>query len=313
MSLASPDRGSAALTSTMTYAATTLTADVEDATTTTTAAASPAPSDYTTMMTAPPPGSRPGLRHNHDPPGKPDDAHNNNMHAAGPAKSGDWQDAVVDSGIEELDSHSSDHHLEMLGMKPERGGGGGGGGGGGDGAKAGEHQDPCMSYAGSESVQVQNMKTAIPVFPKITHYKEAGGRAPPVALRRQSSTHPAAGVAPPSHADEDFRREGTVAEERKRRQNRSKLEDGFGSTLAACLDRPVDPRTVGWGDVPEPDRPGGGLHRGGISHEGRRLHSPLSGVKASIINELSSKLQQMGSVKSMDDWSHAPKSPTMHR
>ncbi|KAJ3608449.1 hypothetical protein NHX12_025496 [Muraenolepis orangiensis] len=212
-----------------------------------------ASSDYTVAM----PGSRQGP-HN---PGKPSDPH---THPAALSKGGDWQEAVVDSGIEELDSHSSsDHHLEMLGM---------------------------------------------------THYKEAGGRAPPVALRRQCSTNPAS-VQPQrqTHVEEDIRREGPVAEERKRRLNRNKAEGAFGSTLAACLDRPVDGRTVGWGETVEPDRAGGGLHRGGISHEGRRLHSPLSGVKASIINELSSKLQQMGNVKSMDDWSHAPKSPTMHR
>uniref|UniRef100_A0A3B4YFU3 SH3 and multiple ankyrin repeat domains 1 n=1 Tax=Seriola lalandi dorsalis TaxID=1841481 RepID=A0A3B4YFU3_SERLL len=49
-----------------------------------------------------------------------------------------WQDAVVDSGIEELDSHSSsDHHLEMLGLSGLRGerGGVGGDGRGGEGER----------------------------------------------------------------------------------------------------------------------------------------------------------------------------------
>uniref|UniRef100_A0A3B4YC54 SH3 and multiple ankyrin repeat domains 1 n=1 Tax=Seriola lalandi dorsalis TaxID=1841481 RepID=A0A3B4YC54_SERLL len=159
-----------------------------------------------------------------------------------------WQDAVVDSGIEELDSHSSsDHHLEMLGLSGLRGerGGVGGDGRGGEGERGSEHQDPCTTYSGGQTFEVHSAKLANPVFPKMTHYKEGGGRGQSVALRRQNSTNPA----------------------------------------------PL----------------------GGMVLESRRLHSPLSGVKASIINELSSKLQQMSSMKSMDDWSHTPKSPTMHR
>uniref|UniRef100_A0A3Q1GXJ0 SH3 and multiple ankyrin repeat domains 1 n=1 Tax=Acanthochromis polyacanthus TaxID=80966 RepID=A0A3Q1GXJ0_9TELE len=171
---------------------------------------------------------------------------------------GDWQDAVVDSGIEELDSHSSsDHHLEMLGLGGLRGerGGIGGDGRGGEGEKGGEHQDPCTTYSGGQTFEVHSAKLANPVFPKMTHYKEGGGRAPSVALRRQNSTNPA----------------------------------------PLQLQRQI------------------AIQRGGLLMEGRRLHSPLSGVKASIINELSSKLQQMSGMKSMDDWSHTPKSPTMHR
>uniref|UniRef100_A0A3B4YVL8 SH3 and multiple ankyrin repeat domains 1 n=1 Tax=Seriola lalandi dorsalis TaxID=1841481 RepID=A0A3B4YVL8_SERLL len=168
-------------------------------------------------------------------------------------------DAVVDSGIEELDSHSSsDHHLEMLGLSGLRGerGGVGGDGRGGEGERGSEHQDPCTTYSGGQTFEVHSAKLANPVFPKMTHYKEGGGRGQSVALRRQNSTNPA----------------------------------------------PL-----------QLQRQSGGLQRGGMVLESRRLHSPLSGVKASIINELSSKLQQMSSMKSMDDWSHTPKSPTMHR
>uniref|UniRef100_A0A3B5A4T6 SH3 and multiple ankyrin repeat domains protein 1-like n=1 Tax=Stegastes partitus TaxID=144197 RepID=A0A3B5A4T6_9TELE len=160
--------------------------------------------------------------------------------------------AVVDSGIEELDSHSSsDHHLEMLGLGGLRGERGGIGvdGRGGEGEKGVEHQDPCTTYSGGQTFEVHSAKLANPVFPKMTHYKEGGGRGPSVALRRQNSTNPA----------------------------------------PLQLQR-----------------------QSGLLMEGRRLHSPLSGVKASIINELSSKLQQMSGMKSMDDWSHTPKSPTMH-
>uniref|UniRef100_A0A672H813 SH3 and multiple ankyrin repeat domains 1 n=1 Tax=Salarias fasciatus TaxID=181472 RepID=A0A672H813_SALFA len=138
-----------------------------------------------------------------------------------------YDNAVVDSGIEELDSHSSsDHHLEMLGLSGLRGerGGAGGDGRGCEAERNSEHQDPCTTYSGGQTAEVHATKMANPVFPKMTHYKDAGGRVP-----------------------------------------------------------------------------------GTIVVEGRRLHSPLSGVKASIINELSSKLQQMSGMKIH---SHPPHSPT---
>ncbi|KAM4623881.1 SH3 and multiple ankyrin repeat domains protein 1-like [Polymixia lowei] len=295
------DRGTATLTTTMTYATTTMTATAAATTTT----ASPSSTDYSVTL----PGHKVGVSTG----GKAGDHHH---HPAMMPKSGDWQDTVVDSGIEELDSHSSsDHHLEMLGLtglRGERGGGGGGGGGGEGGEKGGEQHDAYMTFSGGQTFEVHNAKPANPVFPKMTHYKEVGGKGPPVVLRRQSSTHPASTqLQRHSNPDEDARREAAVAEERKHRQSRSKMEDGFGSTLAACLERPAENRAVGWEEVMEQERGGGGIQRSGMTLEGRRVHSPLSGVKASIINELSSKLQQMGNIKSMDDW--MPKSPTMHR
>uniref|UniRef100_A0A3Q2EIZ5 SH3 and multiple ankyrin repeat domains 1 n=1 Tax=Cyprinodon variegatus TaxID=28743 RepID=A0A3Q2EIZ5_CYPVA len=165
-------------------------------------------------------------------------------------KSGDWQDTVVDSGIEELDSHSSsDHHLEMLGLSGLRGEkiGHGGNAQGREGEKVSDHQDTCITYRGGQTFELHTSKLANPVFPKMTHYKE-------------------------------------------HKQSRPRIEDGFSSALAQV-----------------------GVQHGGMVMEGRRLHSPFSGVKANIINELSSKLQQMSSMRSMDDWSHAPKSPNIHR
>uniref|UniRef100_A0AAV2LIK4 SAM domain-containing protein n=1 Tax=Knipowitschia caucasica TaxID=637954 RepID=A0AAV2LIK4_KNICA len=190
------DRGSAALTTTMTYTTITMTTTTAASTTTT-----PTTSDYSMI------GSKVGMA----PGGRAADHphQSNTVH-----KSGEWQDGVVDSGIEELDSHSSsDHHLEMLDARGKLG--------------------------------------------------------------------------------------------------RSKMEDGFSTTLAACLERPMDNRQVTWVDLEEHDQ--GRIQRGAVAMDGRRMHSPLSGVKANIINELSSKLQQMGGMKSMDDWSQTPKSPTMNR
>ena len=292
------DRGMAALTATMTYATTTMTTSAAASTTTT----SPSSSDYSMTMAGPKAGISTGGKaadHTHHPTIIP--------------KGGDWQDAVVDSGIEELDSHSSsDHHLEMLGLSGLRGERGGMGGGG-EGERGGEHQDPCTTYSGGQTFEVHSAKQANPVFPKMTHYKEGGGRAPSVALRRQNSTNPAPLQLHRQNNPEDIRLDGALADERKRKQSRSKMEDGFSSALAACLERPMDTRSVGWVEVGEHELGGGGMQRDVMVLEGRKLHSPLSGVKASIINELSSKLQQMSSMKSMDDWSHTPKSPTMHR
>ncbi|XP_047465238.1 SH3 and multiple ankyrin repeat domains protein 1-like isoform X2 [Mugil cephalus] len=293
------DRGTATLTTTMTYATTTMTATTAATTTTT----SPASSDYSMTMAGPKAGLSTG--------GKAADHMN---HTTILSKSGDWQDAVVDSGIEELDSHSSsDHHLEMLGLSGLRGerAGIGGDGRGGEGEKGGEHQDPCTTYSGGQTFEVHNAKLANPVFPKMTHYKEGGGRGPSVALRRQNSTNPAPLQLQRQSNPEDGSLDGTYVDDRKHKQSRSKMEDGFSSALAACLERPMETRPLGWGEIGEHEH--SIIQRGGIVLEGRRIHSPLSGVKASIINELSSKLQQMSGMKSMDDWSHTPKSPTMHR
>lgn len=291
------DRGSATLTTTMTYATTTMTASAAASTTTT----SPSSSDYSMTMAGPKTG--------HSMDGRAND-HTNNPSII--HKSGDWQDAVVDSGIEELDSHSSsDHHLEMLGLSGLRGDRGGDGRGG-EAEKAGEHQDSCTTYSGGQTFEVHSARVANPVFPKMTHYKEGGGRGPPVALRRQNSTNPAPLQLQRQSNPEDTRLDGGLADERKHKQSQSKMEDGFSSALTACLERPMDTRSLGWDEVGD-DLGGGRMQRDGMFLEGRRIHSPLSGVKASIINELSSKLQQMSSMKSMDDWSHTPKSPTMHR
>ncbi len=293
------DRGTAALTATLTYATTTMTATAAATTT------SPASSDYNMTMA----GHKAGLSTG----GK---AADHTHHPTIIPKGGDWQDAVVDSGIEELDSHSSsDHHLEMLGLSGLRGerGGIGGDGRGGEGERGGEHQDPCTTYSGGQTFEVHSANLANPVFPKMTHYKEGGGRGPTVALRRQNSTNPAPLQLQRQSNPEDARFDGAVADERKRKQSRSKMEDGFSSALAACLERPMETRSVGWVEVGEHELGGGEVQRDGMLLESRRLHSPLSGVKASIINELSSKLQQMSGMKSMDDWSHTPKSPTMHR
>ncbi len=230
----------------MTYATTTMTASAAASTTTT----SPSSSDYSMTMA----GHKTGLSTG----GKADHTH----HPTIIPKSGDWQDAVVDSGIEELDSHSSsDHHLEMLGLSGLRGekGGIGGDGRGREGDRGGEHQDPCTAYSGGQTFEVHSAKLANPVFPKMTHYKDGGGRSLPVALRRQNSTNPAPLQLHGQSNLDDPRLDGVLTDERKRKHSRSKMEDGFSSTLAACLERPMDTRSVGWSGVGEHELSGGGV------------------------------------------------------
>ncbi|XP_028331473.1 SH3 and multiple ankyrin repeat domains protein 1-like isoform X2 [Gouania willdenowi] len=291
------DRGTAALTATMTYATTTMT-ETAAATTITTSSSF---SDYSVTTTGP--------KFNLGTGGRVTDL---NYHTTNLPKTGEWQDAVVDSGIEELDSHSSsDHHLEMLGLSGLRGerAGVGADGRANEGERGREHQDPCTTFSGGQTNEVPSGKLANPVFPKMTHYKDRGGKALPVALRRQNSTNPAPLQLHRQSNPEFPGFDDTLAEETTHKQSRSRPEDGFSSALAACLERPLETQSMGWDEIGEYEQG----YSSGMVMEGRRLHSPLSGVKTSIINELSSKLQQMGGIKSMDDWAHSPKSPTIQR
>ncbi|XP_037133312.1 SH3 and multiple ankyrin repeat domains protein 1-like isoform X3 [Syngnathus acus] len=281
------DRGTAALATTVTYATTTAASA---------AATTSAASDYSVKAGGTKVGFSAGSRPYAD-------------HIHHPAKGGEWQDGVLDSGIEELDSHSSsDHHIDMLGLTALKGVDRSGIGGYGSFCEG--RKDPPSAYSGGQTFEVQSAKLANPAFPKMTHYKEAVGKVLPVALRRQNSTNPAPLQLHRQNIPDNIRMDGgALPDESKLLQNRPKVEHDFSATLAACLDRPMEARSAGWGEVGEHEQ----LQRPGVPLDARRLHSPLSGVKASIINELSSKLHQMSSMRSMEDWSQAPKSPTMNR
>ncbi|XP_041938568.1 SH3 and multiple ankyrin repeat domains protein 1-like isoform X2 [Alosa sapidissima] len=215
------DRGNASLTTTVTYATMT-TSQAPYAITTTTAASTVAPG--------------------HQMPPKAVESR------------GEWQEAVVDSGIEELDSHSSsDHHLDKLGMREgerverrreimEVGGG----------RVAGKNRaqmDRRESLDSSAAYKMHNDATHIR-----TH--QSGKPVPP--LRRQPSAAPFL---------QHPHRQRTHEEEDRGR--------GLGMVQGGGTDE------------------GEGGVRGPLFID-RRLNSPLASVKASIINELSSKLQQMG-------------------
>ncbi|XP_057178041.1 SH3 and multiple ankyrin repeat domains protein 1 isoform X1 [Triplophysa rosa] len=176
-------------------------------------------------------------------------------------KSRDWTEPVVDSGIEELDSHSSsDHHVENLAERREK-----------EGARQQEHgagqrresmesgidgfkEDTRVSLDLSHTEKVTQKKNmyktkppnpplAKPQMHNVSKFHAENGRSGPM-LQRQASTAP------------NMYRSREVEEHEQARGS-----EGAGK-IPAFMDR--------------------------------HLNSPLSSVKASIINELSSKLQQLG-------------------
>ncbi|XP_055037404.2 SH3 and multiple ankyrin repeat domains protein 1 [Misgurnus anguillicaudatus] len=188
-------------------------------------------------------------------------------------KGHEWSETVVDSGIEELDSHSSEHHMVNLAEKRERGGAPGQErsvnrmtesietGIIGDGFK--EHQSVSLDLSLSHTekitqktnstqnkVYVQKSKPPNPPLAKTHmhnmskfHAQTENGRTGPL-LQRQASTAP----------------------NMYRSNEEEEHEQGKEGDNAVKIPLFMD----------------------------RRLNSPLSNVKASIINELSSKLQQIG-------------------
>lgn len=171
----------------------------------------------------------------------------------------------MDSGIEELDSHSSsDHHLDKLGMREaerverrsresmEIGGGRVAG-------KARAHLDRRESLDSLAAYKMHNDATHARTHP-------SGKPVPP--LRRQPSAAP--------FVQQPHRHRMHEEEDRSR---------GLGLGLGQD------------GGTNEGEQ--GGM-RAPLFID-RRLNSPLASVKASIINELSSKLQQMGGWQSQKD------------
>lgn len=222
-------------------------------------------------------------------------------------KKGESQETVVDSGIEELDSRSSsDHHLDSIlalsGARLDRGerGGGaggrmGGGGGAGESDRGGDFLESYMSYLDGQTFEMQNATAAASTYPKANRFRE-GGRTGD--LHRQTSTAPASYHSHRRRDEqEDDDGEGGVTEDESG-------QDGYGVRDMQNLGRPISPyfdrpRTPEmkphWG---EGQMTGDGGQSGTLL-EGKKIYPPVSSMKPSIINELSSKLQQ----RSKDSWS----------
>ncbi|KAJ8402507.1 hypothetical protein AAFF_G00365900 [Aldrovandia affinis] len=228
-------------------------------------------------------------------------------------KSGESQETVVDSGIEELDSRSSsDHHLDnimgVVGVRGQRGERGERGerGGGVERERGGDLLDSYMTYLDGQTFEMHNAKTVISTYPKSQKYRE-GGRAVS-ELRRQVSTAP-----PPSHHPHSFHSQRRRGEEEEGEEDEEENgQEGYDMRETQSLGRPTSlyferPHTpemkplwgegAGAGQVVVEGR----SQVGGMYLEGRKLHPPISGMKASIINELNSKLQQMGN-KGIEGW-----------
>lgn len=210
----------------------------------------------------------------------------------------------MDSGIEELDSRSSsDHHLDsILALRGdrldrgERGGPGGRMGGGGDAERGGDFLESYMSYLDGQTFEMQNATAAASTYPKTNRFRE-GGRAG--ELQRQTSTAPASFH---SHRRRDEQEEDEIEEGVAEDESG---QDGYGVRDMQNLRRPTSPyferpRTPEmkplWG---ESQMSGDGSGQHGALLEGKKIYPPASSMKPSIINELSSKLQQ----RTKDSWS----------
>lgn len=214
----------------------------------------------------------------------------------------------MDSGIEELDSRSSsDHHLDsILALsgargdrldRGERGGGAGGrmGGGTGESERGGDFLESYMSYLDGQTFEMQNATAAASTYPKSNRFRD-GGRTGD--LHRQTSTAPASfhSHRRREEQDEDDVEEGVAEDE--------SVQDGYGVRDMQNLGRPISPyfersRTPEmkplWGE----GQMTGDISPSGTLLEGKKIYPPASSMKPSIINELSSKLQQ----RTKDSWS----------
>ncbi|XP_016323514.1 LOW QUALITY PROTEIN: SH3 and multiple ankyrin repeat domains protein 1 [Sinocyclocheilus anshuiensis] len=250
--------------------------------------------------------------------------------SAAAAMSGESQETVVDSGIEELDSRSSsDHHLdnilalsgsgvrerlERAGMSSIGGVGERGRATEADRASGTEFLESYMSYLDGQTFEMHNAKAAstASTYPKTQRYRE-GSRAGD--LRHQTST------APPAYhhrreeeEEEDEAEEGEEEDINARDGYGMREGPGIARSSVMYFDRPRTPEIKPlWGDGSAGAAQSigeGGVQTGGTYVEARKLHPPMSGMKASIINELSTKLHQRS--KGAENWG-AQRSLSRHR
>lgn len=213
----------------------------------------------------------------------------------------------MDSGIEELDSRSSsDHHLDSIlaGVRGdrldrgERGGGGrmGGGGGTGESERGGDFLESYMSYLDGQTFEMQNATAAASTYPKTNRFRE-GGRTGD--LHRQTSTAPASfhSHRRRDEQEEDEAEEGVAEDESGQDGYGVRDMQNLGRPISPYFDRPRTPEMKPlWG---EGQMTGDGGGQSGALLEGKKIYPPATSMKPSIINELSSKLQQ----RTKESWS----------
>lgn len=163
----------------------------------------------------------------------------------------------------------------------------------GDSERGGDFLESYMSYLDGQTFEMQNATAAASTYPKTSRFRE-GTRAGD--LHRQTSTAPASFHSHRRRDEQEDDDDEDVAEDESG-------QDGYGVRDIQNLGRPTSPyfdrpRTPEmkplWG---EGQMTGDG---GGQSYlEGKKIYPPASSMKPSIINELSSKLQQ----RNKDSWS----------
>ncbi|XP_026114121.1 SH3 and multiple ankyrin repeat domains protein 1-like isoform X3 [Carassius auratus] len=184
-------------------------------------------------------------------------------------KGRDWSEAVVDSGIEELDSHSSsDHHMEIFGEIRELEGGR-------DKERGGRRGESVESgivgdgFKGDQRVSLDSSLSHPNKLVQKTHKLHMHKSKPPnpphakTQIQNMSKYH--------AHTENGrtgpmLRRQISTAPNMYRSREEEEQEQGRGGEAAVKTPLFMD----------------------------HSLNSPLSNAKASIINELSSKLQQLG-------------------
>lgn len=218
----------------------------------------------------------------------------------------------MDSGIEELDSRSSsDHHLDSIlalsgagvrGDRLDRGERGGTGGGMGMGGVTGDTDrgggdllESYVSYLDGQTFEMQNATAAASTYPKTNRFRD-GSRAG--ELRRQTSTAPASfhSHRRKEEHEEEEAEEGEAEDESGHDSYGVRDSQNLGRPTSPYFDRPRTPEMKPlWGEGQMAGEGG----QSGTFLEGRKIYPPPSSMKPSIINELSSKLQQRGK----DSWS----------
>lgn len=164
----------------------------------------------------------------------------------------------------------------------------------------GDFLESYMSYLDGQTFEMQNATAAASTYPKTNRFREGNRSADP---HRQTSTAPASYH---SHRQRDGQVDDEVEEGLGEDES---AQDGYGMRDIQNLGRPTSPyferprtpemRQV-WGDG---QMSADGGSQSGSFLEGKKIYPPASSMKPSIINELSSKLQQ----RSKDSWSsHRP-------
>lgn len=179
----------------------------------------------------------------------------------------------------------------------ERGLGAGGRLGGsrtGESERGGDFLESYMSYLDGQTFEMQNATAAASTYPKTSRFRE-GTRAG--ELHRQTSTAPASFHSHRRRDEQEDEEEGVAEDESGQDGYGTRDMQNLGRPTSPYFDRPRTPEMKPlWGEG-HMTGDGGGQSRTFL--EGKKIYPPASSMKPSIINELSSKLQQ----RNKDSWS----------